>query len=124
MVEPDDCIIVVDDEMLILIGLRMALTQLGYTVCGIAMTTAQAVDQVTKFLPKLVLLDFRLRDGTDGIETARLIREVHTCHIVFITGSNEPETRRRIEEIEPDGLLIKPIMPQDLKAVIESLAQS
>jgi DNA-binding NarL/FixJ family response regulator len=121
MMTPDEGILIVDDEHLIVIGLELVLKQLGYLVCGTAATGPKAIDLALRVRPKLVLMDVRLKGKMDGVETARAIRDQHPCHIIFITGSNEPETRRRVEEAAPDGFLVKPILSHHLQAAIQSL---
>jgi two-component system, response regulator PdtaR len=124
MLQGEDCIVLVDDEALILIGLKIMLSKLGYKVCGTAMTTNKALSLVFKVNPKLIFLDYRLNDGTDGVEAAKLIREKHSCFIIFITGSSDPETVENLKLAKPDGLLFKPILPYDLTTAINALCSA
>jgi len=116
-----DHVLVVDDEAFIVIGLRHILQKLGHRVCGTAATAEKAIELALQHRPWLILMDVRLKGMRDGVDAARTIREHHPCSIIFITGSNEPETRQRVIEAKPNGFLIKPIGPDDLKEAIQSL---
>ena len=117
----DDTILVVDDDNLVRLGIMMTLKDKGYTRCVAAKTGAMAVDMAREHRPKAILMDVRLGSGIDGIAAANLIREFHPCHVVFLTGSNELETRRRIEQANPSGLLTKPILSHIITNALEQL---
>jgi DNA-binding NarL/FixJ family response regulator len=62
----------------------------------------------------------RLRGEKDGVDAAQEIQKGLPTHVIFVTGSCEQEILERIKATRPAGLLIKPIMPQQLKAAVES----
>jgi len=121
MINMEDNILIVDDEALISLGLQMMLNQMGYKNCFTARTVDESVLKADKYRPKLILMDYRLKNGTTGIEATNIIRQTHHCPVIFITGSNETETRNKIYEARPSGLLIKPILPKDLRQAIDDL---
>jgi len=64
-------VVIVDDHEVVALGLRALLADAdGIDVIGTATTCEAAVELVTKKRPDVVLMDYRLPDGT-GAETAR-----------------------------------------------------
>ncbi|MFA7430799.1 MAG: response regulator [Rhodospirillaceae bacterium] len=114
-------VLVVEDDALIALSLKMTVEDLGYSVCGIADTAAAAVAIARRERPDVVLMDVRLRGRGDGVDAALAMHEDSAPHIIFITGSNEPETRARIEEDHASALLIKPILPAQLDAALRGV---
>jgi CheY-like chemotaxis protein len=121
----DAPILIVDDDSLVRLGLRMTLEDQGYRNLHIAKTGLAAIDaaidMAVRYRPTVVLMDVRLRDDLDGVEAAQKIRREHPCKVIFLTGSNETAARLRIESAAPDGVLVKPILPQQLIDAIQSL---
>ena len=123
MTDEDTCVLVVDDEQLIALGLTLTLQQMGLRVCGIASTAAKAVELAQTHRPSLVLMDVRLKGEADGVEAAQEIHRLLGTPVIFITGSREPETVERIGQDHPAGVLFKPILPIHLREEVERVLQ-
>jgi len=112
-------VLIVEDEAITALDLSTELTALGYDVCGVVDTEDEAVEAAIRDRPALVLMDVRLADGGDGIETARRIGARHDAAIVFLTAHSDEQTLTRALEVSPFGYLIKPFRARDLKVAIE-----
>ncbi|WP_395154158.1 response regulator [Ilumatobacter sp.] len=79
-------VVIVDDHEVVALGLRALLADAdGIDVIGTATTCEAAVELVTKKRPDVVLMDYRLPDGT-GAETARAFKEAQLgTNVVMIT---------------------------------------
>jgi CheY-like chemotaxis protein len=121
MLTRDDPILIVDDDNLVRLGLQMTLEDQGYRNLYIAKAGMAAIDMAVRYRPKVILMDVRLKGDLDGVEAAQSIRQKYPCQIIFLTGSNETATRLRIEAAAPDGVLVKPILPQHLIGALEAL---
>lgn len=79
-------VVIVDDHEVVALGLASLLDDVdGIEVLGSATTSAGAITLVTKLEPDVVLMDYRLPDGT-GAETAREMKTTNaTTNIVMIT---------------------------------------
>lgn len=121
MLKSDDSILIVDDDNLVRLGIRMTLEDAGFCNLCVARSGPAAVDMALRQRPTVVLMDVRLGTGMDGIEAAERIRREHPCKVIFLTGSNEVATRLRISAVGPDGVLMKPILPHHLIGAIEAL---
>jgi CheY-like chemotaxis protein len=116
-------ILVVEDEAIIALELEAMLEDLGHEVLAIARTEAEAVRLSRSKRPELVLMDVRLGRGGDGINAAHAILEKTPTCIVFCSAyARDPSTQARMEEIKPAAILSKPILPSDLKQVLDRLS--
>ena len=111
-------ILVVEDENIVAMDLRTTLTRLGYEVVDTVGTGPQAIEQVERREPDLVLMDIQLRGGMDGIEAADRIRHLDVP-VVYLTAFSDDATLRRARETEPFGYVLKPFDDRELQIVIE-----
>jgi len=117
-------ILIVEDDHLVALALRMFLTELGHAVVGTAADTIGAVRVVEDGTnADLAIVDLHLARGSSGIETAVQIR--HLCGIasVFLTGDAEGARAGRHAAL---GCLAKPLSGRCLAAAPnapEALAQ-
>lgn len=120
--EPSDKlpVLVVEDEYLVALYLEDALDDLGYRCCGVAGTAEEALSMAESERPAIALVDIGLRAGGDGISLARDLRDRFEIAVIFLSGSSDPETRRRAEAAQPRGFLSKPCMDDELAAALRS----
>lgn len=116
---PGRRVLIVEDEAVTALDLSRELARLGYDVCGVVDTSAEAVRLAMETRPELVLMDVRLADGSDGIDTAREIARGHDTVIVFLSANSDEATLARALDVSPFGFLIKPFRARDLKVAIE-----
>ncbi len=110
-------VLVVDDEPEVVEGMRLLLEDLGCNV-AVADSTAAALAAARHARPDIVLSDFRLRGGDNGLNTIRRLREVFPAlPAVILTGDSGPD---RLREAHEAGvrLLHKPVRPDTLAAAI------
>ncbi len=112
-------ILLVEDDDVIAKVADWRLKNLGYTVCGRATTSTEALDLVVSAMPDLVLMDINIRGDIDGIETARMIKKGFNIPIVYLTSHSDGPTLERAKETKPDGFIIKPFVDNDLRVAIE-----
>ncbi|HLN22530.1 MAG TPA: response regulator [Patescibacteria group bacterium] len=115
-------IVIVEDDSLVAMGMRIYLETRGHTILAVVSTGPQAVAAVLHDDPDLVLMDVRLKGDMDGIDAAQMILARRQVPIVFVSGSGEPQTLERIRAVRPAGLLLKPVTPSDLAAEVERAA--
>ena len=82
-------ILIVEDEVLIGLGLHMMLSLGGYHVRGPASSMASALVIAAEQAPEIALVDVNLDGDGDGIELARVLHERHGTTIIFLTA--EPQ---------------------------------
>lgn len=114
----EDCVLVVDDEVLIAELWRGVLEGVGVDVCGMAPTGTLAIALAEKYRPKVVLMDVRLRGKMDGVDAAVAIHDSVGSKVIFITGSRDPQTIARIQLGYPTAVLFKPVSDRQLRSAV------
>jgi CheY-like chemotaxis protein len=113
-------VLVVEDEQLIALQMRMDLESAGYTVLEPVASGAQAIESVNTHRPDIVFLDIRLPGGMDGLEAACTIRKTHSIPIVFLTGYVNPEISEHVRQIGSAIVLCKPVFIHQLESAIRA----
>jgi PAS domain S-box-containing protein len=112
-------ILIVEDEAIVALDLKLSLQELGYEVTGIAATGEQALRAFEERPPQLVLMDVRLQGAMDGIATAEAIRSRRDVPLIFLTSHSDDDTVQRAARTAPYGYLTKPYQIRELRAGIE-----
>jgi two-component system, cell cycle sensor histidine kinase and response regulator CckA len=112
-------IMVVEDENIVALDLRYQLEKNGYIVSAIFSSGEEALQNIDKLKPNLVLMDIQLQGNMDGVETAKMIRDDYKIPVVFITAFADDTTFQRAKSIDPFGYIIKPFEERILRTTIE-----
>ena len=111
-------ILVVEDDnsLSVLLRLIMKVQQEDWDVSSAA-TGVEALSQVEKFKPDLILLDIMMPE-MDGLEVAHRLHNDERYKdqkIVILSALNDPETRRKAAEAGVLEYWTKPISPDELR---------
>ena len=109
-------ILIIEDEPLIAMDIEQLVESLGHKVVGIARTHKEAVALYGKTMPKMILADIQLADGSSGIDAVNEILSTEALPVIFITAF--PERLLTGERPEPTFLVTKPFNPDMVKALI------
>lgn len=115
-----ESVLIVEDEGLVGLDLRLRVEALGYRVVGLADTAAEAVELARAHRPSVVLMDIRLRGEADGVDAAAEISTRFSAPVVFVTGNTDEATLRRATNAEPYGYLVKPVDDRELEATLKT----
>ncbi|MCG7201222.1 ATP-binding protein [Marinobacter pelagius] len=111
-------ILVIDDDRYVLNAMHTLLNRWNFKVTSVS-SLADALQQ-TKERPDLVLSDFSLKGGQNGVEAIRTLRERYgsTLPGIIITGAS---TSQQLQEVENSGLRMvhKPVSPARLRSLIQ-----
>lgn len=110
---------IVEDESIVALDIQDRLTELGYTVTGVADRGAEALAQIAATPPDLVLMDIHLKGAMDGIAAADAIRHRWHIPVVFLTAFADEHTLQRAKTTEPFGYIIKPFEDREIQSTIE-----
>ncbi|MEU8378223.1 response regulator transcription factor [Streptosporangium sp. NPDC048865] len=115
-------VLVVDDDPDVRAGLRTILTSDGSVqLVGEATDGHQAVEQVDRCVPDVVLLDIRMPGGDGLTAAAEIRRRWPGQRIIVLTTFGETEYVRRAVRLGVNGFLLKVGDPRDLLAGLRSV---
>jgi two-component system KDP operon response regulator KdpE len=112
-------VLVVDDELQILRGLRVILRNAGYSV-ETAATKAEALDAVSIRPPDVLVLDLVLPDGS-GVEVCEEIRRWSTLPILVLSAVGDEREKVRALDAGADDYITKPFGSEELTARLRAL---
>jgi CheY-like chemotaxis protein len=122
--EPDDSqpirILIVEDEAIPAMLLEEMVEDLGFIVCGKAVSGPGAVMAAEDYRPDLILMDIRLAQGTDGIEAAVEIRQRLDIPSLFMSAFSDKATMARAQVARPVGFVGKPYDETRLKVALDA----
>jgi two-component system, NarL family, response regulator LiaR len=118
-------ILLVDSQVIVRAGLRAVLTaESDLAVVGEATRGGEALRQVERLHPDLVIMDLRLPES-DGVETIRLIRQLDlTCQVVVLTDWREEHLVRGAIQAGAIGYLFKEVALDDLVRAVRSAVRA
>ena len=111
-------VIIADDESLVRVDLREALTEQGYLVVGEVGDGQSAVNMARELDPDIVMMDIKM-PGMDGIEAAQILTEEKIAPVVLLTAYSQRQLVDRAKEAGVVGYLVKPFRETDLAPAIE-----
>jgi len=112
-------IFIVEDDDIIAKTTEWRLKKLGYEVAGRASSGKEAIEEITRTHPDLVLVDINLPGDLDGITVADIIRKTLEIPIIYMTARSDDETLHLAKATRPAGYLVKPFEDKDLRVAIE-----
>jgi DNA-binding response OmpR family regulator len=114
-----ECILIVDDDPLVLRLVCTNLERAGYKVLT-ASDGEEAITVVASQLPDLIILDLML-PNLDGYEVCKSLREFSLVPVVMLTAKGEQVDKLRGFEVGADDYLTKPFAPAELLARVAAV---
>ena len=123
-------ILIVDDDPDIVESTRVVLESAGYNVMSAANGT-EAVQEIEKKTPDLILLDIMMADPTEGFHLSYKLREdpvYSQIPIIIVSGISEKtgfdfSKEKGTDYIKADDFLDKPVNPQTLLGKIAAMLE-
>ena len=118
--DEEAAVLLIEDDIAVLRAAGRLLKNWGYQVV-LTQSSHEALKAVEKpgFRPDIVVADYRLPDGRDGIETIARVRRKLGSEIpgVVVTGDTSAELTRAVKDAGCD-LLLKPVAPAKLRSLL------
>jgi len=116
-------ILIVEDEQIVALDIRVHLERLGYTVGGSFSAAEDLIVELkqrqnTGTLPDLVLMDIHLDGTMDGVSAAGVVRAQFRIPVILLTAYADDETLDRAKVTEPYAYIIKPFQEQELRTAV------
>ncbi|TVR28940.1 MAG: response regulator [Balneolaceae bacterium] len=116
-------IFIVEDDQLLLLMLNRMITKMGHSVAGTATNGYDAIAEINKTTPDLILMDIILKDEIDGITVAETVKKQRNYPIIYITGNSDSFYKNRADAIGYHDYLVKPTSFEKLVNSINKLNQ-
>jgi type II secretory ATPase GspE/PulE/Tfp pilus assembly ATPase PilB-like protein/CheY-like chemotaxis protein len=116
------CVLLVEDEDQLRRVMKDLLEREGYTVAE-ARDGGQALDQVDRFAPDVIILDLNL-PGLDGYSVLSQIRSrpaTRDIPVMVLTAKGDEDTEVRVFELGADDFITKPFRARALSARLEAV---
>ncbi|MGB9980062.1 response regulator [Methanobacterium sp.] len=113
-------IIIVEDEAITAMDLKMELEMMGFKVVSTVSNGIEAIQKTKELRPDLVLMDIIIKGEMNGIEAASQIIADLDIPIIFTTAYSDSTTLKKAQFTKTCGFINKPIEYNALKEVIES----
>jgi DNA-binding response OmpR family regulator len=121
--KPGLAILLVEDEAIIAMDLRNRLVRAGCGRCRVVSTGEAAVSWAGTETYDMIVMDNHLAGTMNGIEAATRIWAKKDIPVIFMTGyPNDEILREKTRLLRTAACLDKPVVFEDLVAVIEALS--
>jgi CheY-like chemotaxis protein len=118
----DTCVLLVEDEEQLRRVMKDLLEREGYTVAE-ARDGIQALDQVDRHAPDIIVLDLNL-PGVDGYSVLQQLRSrsaTRSIPIVVLTAKGDEDNEVRVFQMGADDFITKPFRARALSARLEAV---
>ena len=111
-------ILIIEDDPLCIINLKILVEELGYQLIGVVDNSIDAFNLLEKDKPDIILMDIDIKGEKNGIEIAKeLVNQ--SIAIIFITSYVDDVTYKKAKQVGPCGYLVKPFNHFTLESIIE-----
>ena len=110
-------LLIVEDQVLLAMGLRDELEDCGYRVLELAIRHQEAIGSAREVKPDLALVNIDLADGDDGVALARDLKALGVPTL-FISGQ---PGRARLAKAVAIASIAKPYSPADMVQAVDYL---
>ena len=112
-------VLIVDDHPIVRAGLEQALIDSNFVICAVAASKNEAIAQIARTNPDLLLLDLNLPDGS-GFEVANWARQIsNQIGIVILTLNDAPELLLAALAARVSGFVLKSAPVSEVIATLE-----
>ena len=115
---------IVEDDPIMSLLLEEVCKAAGYQVVGSLAAAHRALPMLERECPDYLLIDFKLSGRGTGLDLIEQVKQRWpTMATIMITGWDINDIARQMHAAQPDRILRKPIQPDTLVSVMESLGQ-
>jgi AraC-like DNA-binding protein len=111
-------ILVVEDESLIALDIKLILEKEGYEVITNIKTVDTAIACIDEHHPILVLIDINLNQNKDGVDLGNYLLAKDTIPYIYITSYSNKVVLDRVNDTRPHGYIVKPFRSENLITTI------
>jgi DNA-binding NtrC family response regulator len=110
-------IMIMEDEPLVALELRIIIEDMGHHVCAVVDTEADAVREADATPPDLVIADIQLRQG-NGIKAMERIADRRAVPVIFVSGNPTFTPNPQIRTVR---FIAKPFRVESLRKAVADI---
>ncbi len=114
-------ILIVEDQAPIALHLGTLVRQWGYRVAGWAVSGDQALEVIQFYPPDLVISNYKLQGGMNGLELVGRIQSRWATPVLFFSGIDRQDLPASIFWPRRVQFLAKPIQPSQLRLSLHQM---
>ncbi|MPR35663.1 response regulator [Salmonirosea aquatica] len=108
-------ILIIENELLVALDIRVTLESAGHSVTGIARDAKEAQRLVRDDPPDLAIVDITLdKRDKSGIEIMQILLTQHWMPFIYLTSHDDDITMEKASATQPSAYLLKPYRPEEL----------
>ncbi len=112
-------IFIIEDQMILKLDLKSRLENLNYEVVGMSDNGDDAIRQVEKLSPDIILMDIVLKGELNGIETAQIIKDKFKIPFIYMSAYYDDDILDNAAKTQPEGYITKPYDDVLIRTTIE-----
>ena len=117
-------ILIVEDDKIFALSLKLSLTRKGYHVLNPVDTAEQGFQSAMAYRPDIILMDILLKGNETGIDAALQISNNIHIPIIFMTGNEGLLEKEKVINIKKYYIYSKPIDEESLIEAIGRIVKS
>jgi len=117
-------ILIVEDDKIFALSLRLSLLKQGYEVLIPVDTAEQGFQSALEHKPDVILMDILLKGNGTGIDAAMQINNNIHIPIIFITGNEDLLEKEKLRNIRKYFIHTKPVDEIHLFGTIQSIFEN
>jgi len=112
-------ILIVEDETIVAMEIKVELEKLNCTVIDIVSTQKEVQKIIKEDIPDIIIMDINLGKNENGIDIVTKMQKEKNIPILYLTAFSDDENMAKAFATNPIGYIVKPFNPQDLKIHIQ-----
>jgi len=117
-------ILIVEDDKIFALSLKLSLIRNGYEVLTPVDTAEQGFQSAMAHKPDIILMDILLKGDETGIDAARQINNNIHIPIIFMTGNEDLLTKEKVINLKKYYIYSKPVDEDILIDAIDKIITS
>ncbi len=112
-------ILLAEDDIIAARHLSQSLLRMGYQITNVVHTGEDFVENISKDIPDIILMDITLGGKIDGICAVKEVHAQFDIPVIYVTANSDTKVFERAKQTEPYAFLIKPYEIYQLQNAIE-----
>ena len=110
---------IVEDDEITALNLKISLEKQNYEVISTFFNIEDALQDIPRHLPEIILIDISLKTQNDGIDFATNLKELCSIPFIYLTSHSDDSIMDAAKATNPYGYIVKPFHPNALHASIQ-----